>query len=154
MKSFVQKNITVDCNHHKFAMTQNTQKYVVGIVTFDLINNWFTSHQSHYYLQWYTRVYDETFYVNLKIAQTIQNSWNFIVRKSGLLKKWQTSVIIQKISYCNLETGRYGLKCGVSWIILESWQQSADSWRKLVTNGPIIFLCKLMILALKVQAIT
>ena len=72
--SFVQKNITVDSDHHEFAMTQNTQKYVVGIVTFDLINNWFTSHQSHYYLQWYTRVYEETFDVNIKIAQTTQNS--------------------------------------------------------------------------------
>ena len=40
----------------------------------------------------------------MKIAQTMQNSSNFIVRKSSVLKKWQTSVIICEISYSNLET--------------------------------------------------
>ena len=58
-------------------------------------------------LQWHTRVCEETFDVNIKIAQTKQNSWNFIVGKSSLLKKRQTSMIIQEISYSNLETGRY-----------------------------------------------
>ena len=67
-------------------------------------------------LQWRVRVYKEMFSVNIKIAQTMQNSlwtkslaiWNFIVRKSSLLKKWQTSGIICEISYSNLETRRYG----------------------------------------------
>ena len=58
-------------------------------------------------LWWHTGVYEETFDVNIKIAQTKQNGWNFIVGKSSLLKKWQTSAIIQEISYSNLETGRY-----------------------------------------------
>ena len=60
--------------------------------------------------------------MNSKIAQTIiiiiiiitQNSWNFIVGRSSLLKKWQTSVIIREISDSNLETGRYGPKFVVS----------------------------------------
>ena len=61
--------------------------------------------------------------MNIKIAQTIiiiiiiiitQNSWNFIVGRSSLLKKWQTSVIIREISDSNLETGRYGPKFVVS----------------------------------------
>ena len=49
------------------------KKDVVGIITFDLIN-WLTSHQPHYclyYLQWHTRVCEEMFDVNSKIAQTI-----------------------------------------------------------------------------------
>ena len=59
--------------------------------------------------------------MNIKIAQTIiiiiiitQNSWNFIVGRSSLLEKWQTSVIIREISDSNLETGRYGPKFVVS----------------------------------------
>ena len=35
----------------------------------------------------------------IKIAQAMQNSWNYNVGKSSLLKKWQTLVIIRKISY-------------------------------------------------------
>ena len=70
----------------------------------------------------------ETFDVNIKIAQRVQNIWNFaceqraceqgiwnfIVGKSSLQKKCQTSVIIQEISYSNLETRRYGSKSGIS----------------------------------------
>ena len=41
-------------------------------------------------LQWHTGVYEETFDVNNKIAQTTQSSGHFIVGKSSLLKKWQT----------------------------------------------------------------
>ena len=48
--------------------------------------------------------------MNIKIAQTTQNSWNFIVGRSSLQKKWQTSGIIREISDSNLETGRYGPK--------------------------------------------
>ena len=81
-------------------------------------------------LQWHVRVYKETFSVNIKIAQTMQNSlwtkslaiWNFIVGKSSLLKKWQTLGIIWEISYSNLETRRYSPKSGVFRIIQESWQ--------------------------------
>ena len=40
-------------------------------------------------LQWHTGVYEETFDVNNKIAQTTQSSGHFIVGKSSLLKKWQ-----------------------------------------------------------------
>ena len=40
------------------------------------------------------------FNVNIKIAQKMPNSWNFIVGCwTRLLKKWQTSAIIQEISY-------------------------------------------------------
>ena len=37
--------------------------------------------------------------------------------ESRIYKKWQTSAIIREISDSNLETGRNGLKCGVSRII-------------------------------------
>ena len=60
------------------------KKDVVGIITFDLIN-WLTSHQPHYclyYLQWHTRVCEEMFDINSKIAQTKQSIWkNSTVRK-------------------------------------------------------------------------
>ena len=67
MTLFVQK-IFVDSDRHEFAMTQNARKDVVGIVTFDLFG--FTSHQYIIILQWYSGFYDETFVVNIKIAQT------------------------------------------------------------------------------------
>ena len=38
------------------------------------------------------------------------------------------SVNIREISYSNLETGRYGPKSGVSWIIRESWQHCVHVW--------------------------
>ena len=50
------------------------------------------------------------------MAQTMQNIWKFIVRKSNL----QEMAIIQEISDSNLETGRNSSKSGVSWIIWES----------------------------------
>ena len=65
-------------------------------------------------LQWHTRVCEETFNVNSKITQTMQNIRNFIVRKS-IYKKW-------KISDSHLETGRKSSKSGVSWIIWERGQ--------------------------------
>ena len=40
--------------------------------------------------------------------------------ENRIYKKWQTSAIIREISDSNLETGRNGLKSGVSRIIWES----------------------------------
>ena len=114
MTSFVQKILSDD---DEFAMTKNAQKDVV-----DLIGLLPTNHIL--ILQWHTGVYEETFDVNIKIAQTTQNSWNFTVRKSSLLKTWQTSAIIWKNSYSNLDTGRYGPKSGVSRIIRKSRQHA------------------------------
>ena len=57
------------------------------------------------------------FDVNIKIAKTKQNSWNFLNCQkvvSTEMKKWQTSKIIQEISNSNLETGRYGPKSGLA----------------------------------------
>ena len=68
MKSFVQKNITVDSDRREFVMTQNMPKDVVGTVTFDLIGLLPTNHII--ILLWYTRENEETFDVNIKIAQT------------------------------------------------------------------------------------
>ena len=55
MTLFVHK-IFVDSDRHEFAMTQNSRKDVVGIVTFDLVG--FTSHQFIIILQWYNGFYD------------------------------------------------------------------------------------------------
>ena len=57
----------------------------------------------------------------LTVAQTTRNIWNFMVEKLSL-QEIATSVIIQEISDSNLDTGRYGTKSGVSWIIWDSWQ--------------------------------
>ena len=73
-------------------------------------------------MQWYTRVYAETFDVNIKIAQTMQNSWHFIVGKLSLLKKWQTLVIIQEISCFNWRTEEMVQNLESLSIILENWQ--------------------------------
>ena len=47
---------------------------VVGVVTFHLIGLLPTD---HIILQWHTGVYEETFDLNIKIAQTVQSIWNF-----------------------------------------------------------------------------
>ena len=62
------------------------------------------------------------FDVKVRIAQTTQNIWNFIVEKSSLRKKWQSLAIIQEISYSYLETGKYCPECGVLCVIWESLQ--------------------------------
>ena len=58
----------------------------------------------------------------LTVAETTQNIWNFMVRKSSL-QEIATLVIIQVKSDSNLETGRYSPKLGVSRVVQESWQQ-------------------------------
>ena len=47
---------------------------VVGVVIFHLIGLLPTD---HIILQWHTGVYEETFDLNIKMAQTVQSIWNF-----------------------------------------------------------------------------
>ena len=125
----VQKN-THWPSRHKFAITQNAWKRCCWHCY--IWADWFFFLPITLLLQWHVRVYKETFSVNIKIAQTMQNIWNSaceqrvwlfeILLSESLLKKWQTSGIIWEISYSNLETRRYGPKSGVSLIIQESWQ--------------------------------
>jgi len=89
------------------------EKGVVGNVTSDLIALLPTNHIIAYITIWHTQVYEKTLNVNSKIAQTTQNVWNFIVKKSTLQENG-TSVIIREIPDSNLETGRCGPKSGVS----------------------------------------
>ena len=85
MTSLVQK-ILFDSDRDKFAMTQNARERCCWHSNI-WPTGWFTPHQSIIKLQRHTEVYEETFDVNIKIAQTTQNSWNFnIVGKSSLLK--------------------------------------------------------------------
>ena len=79
-------------------------------------------HHSHYNIKWHTGVYEEMFNINSKILKQSRIVEIFLFTWSRL--KWQTLAIIQEISSSNLETGRYGPKTGVSWIIQESWQHS------------------------------
>ena len=97
------------------------EKDVVGNVTSDLIALLPTNYIIAYITIWHTQVYEKTLDVNSKIAQTMQNIWNFIVKKSTLQENG-TSVIIREIPDSNLETGRCGPKSGVSRISWESWQ--------------------------------
>ena len=83
-----------------------TRNKDVGIIAFDLISLLSTNHI--FILQWHSRVNEEMFDVNIKIAQTTQYSWDFIVGNSSLLNKWLTLVIILEISYSDLETTKYG----------------------------------------------
>ena len=69
----------------------------------------------------------------LTVAQTTQNIWNFMVRKSSL-PEIAALAIIWEISDSNLETGRYGPKSGVSQIIRESWQHWYSAI-KVTDNG-------------------
>ena len=69
----------------------------------------------------------------LTVAQTTQNIWNFMVRKSSL-PEIAALAIIWEISDSNLETGRYGPKSGVSRIIRESWQHWYSAI-KVTDNG-------------------
>ena len=73
------------------------EKDVVGNVTSDLIALLPTNHIIAYIRIWHTKVYEKTFNVKSKIAQTMQNIWNFIVKKSTLQENG-TSVIIWEIS--------------------------------------------------------
>ena len=130
-------------NSHWLLLSQNLWwhrmpvKDVVCIV-FDLIGL-LTNNHLLLILQWHTRVYAETFDVNIKIAQTMQISWHFIVRKLSLLKKWQILVIIQEISYSNWRTGEMVQNLESLWIILESWQL-CDSDICLLLRSTIINL--------------
>ena len=60
------------------------EKVVFGILTFDVIGLLPTNRSIAYITMALTGVWEETFDVNSKITQTMQNIWNFIVRKSNL----------------------------------------------------------------------
>ena len=113
------------------------EKYVVLIVTFDLIGLLPTNHiivndiwnkllillqgNKLLILQWHTGVCEEPFNVNRKIAQTTQNIWNCIIRGSNLQELANFGDYPGDFS--NLETRRNRLKSGVFRIIQESWQR-------------------------------
>ena len=73
------------------------EKDVVGNVTSDLIALLPTTIIAYITIWQFTQVYEKTFNVNSKIAQTMQNIWNFIVEKSTLQENG-TSVTIREIS--------------------------------------------------------
>ena len=60
------------------------EKDVFGILTFDVIGLLPTNRSIAYLTVALTGVCEETFDINSKITQTMQNIWNFIVRKSNL----------------------------------------------------------------------
>ena len=87
MTSLVQK-ILFDSDGDKFAMTQNARERCCWHSNI-WPTGWFTPHQSIIKLQRHTEVYEETFDVNIKIAQTTQNSWNFNIVGMSSLLKWR-----------------------------------------------------------------
>ena len=68
MTSFVQE-IPVDSDRHKFAMTQNAQKRCCWYCYIELVDLLLPI---TLLLQWRVVVYEETFGVNITIAQTCQ----------------------------------------------------------------------------------
>ena len=86
-------------------------------------------------LQRHITVDEETFNVNIKIAEKMQNSWNLLIEKSILLTKWQTTVIIAEIFI--LLSGDWEIlsKSGVSHIIQESWQHCSGMAAKNTTGS-------------------
>ena len=88
----------------------------VGIVAFDLIGLLSTNHI--FILQWHSRVNEEMFDVNIKIAQTTQHSWEFIVRNSSLLNfgDYPGDFILWS------GDREIWSKSGISQITQESWQ--------------------------------
>ena len=131
--SFVQK-ILIDSDCHEFVMTEDARKRCSW--QWNIWPDCFTSHQSHYclyYTIWHTQVYEKMLDVNSKIAQTTQNIWNFIVKKSTLQENG-TSVIIREIPDSNLETGRCGPKSGVFRIFWENWQH----WYWCIVNFTVM----------------
>ena len=134
-----------------FMMTQNAQKrccwhcniwpnyFFFSPITFLFIWRW----------QWHIRVYEEMFDVNGKIAQTMQNIWNFIVGKLILLKKWQTRAIMREIrstKSCGLyervgSTAHYYLvyklktNLFVSLTHCEREGNNSNWWRKLMRRS-------------------
>ena len=119
-----------------FAVTQNTRRRCcwhcnIWPITLLLI------------LKLHTRVCEETFNVNIKIVQTMQNIWNFIVQKASLQEmanfQW---LYIREMSYSNLETRRYGPKPGVSQIIRESWQHCMGSQQMEQWTTKACFKCR------------
>ena len=85
--------------------------------------NCFNSHQSHYCL-YYNGLPEFVRKRSLLIEKWLKQRKIFEISssESRIYKKWQTSAIIREIWDSNLETGRNGLKSGVSRIIRESWQ--------------------------------
>ena len=78
------KNILIDSNPRVYLQRHKTcDKYDVGNVTFDLISLLATNHIIPYnlLLQWHTRVYEEKFDVNSKIAQKNEKYLKFHCQK-------------------------------------------------------------------------
>ena len=73
MMSFVQR-ILVDSDHHEFVMPEDARKRCsCGNVTSDLIALLPTNIIAYITIWQFTQVYEKTFNVNSKIAQTMQN---------------------------------------------------------------------------------
>ena len=110
MRSFGQK-ILFDFDDHKFAMTDKGKKDVIGIVKFDRLIGLLPTHPTK--LLYYNGIPEfmrRLFSVNIKIKQ--RKKVEILLPKIKLTEA--LAAIIGKISYSNLETGRYSPKSGVS----------------------------------------
>ena len=111
-----------------FFEKKNAQKDVVLIVTFDqkLIDLLPTNHIIAY--NYYNGVPEFVKKRSMLTEKYLKQREIFEISlsESRIYKKWQTSAIIREISDSNLETGRNGLKCGVSRIIWEDWQPCGE----------------------------
>ena len=100
-------------------MTDKGKKDVTGIVKFDRLIGLLPTHPTK--LLYYNGIPEfmrRLFSVNIKIKQ--RKKVEILLPKIKLTEA--LAAIIGKISYSNLETGRYSPKSGVSRIIRESLQ--------------------------------
>ena len=89
-----QLGIKILSDSHGFARTQNMWKRCF----------WLAKHMT-----WLHGLFP-TNHIIIKIAQTTQNSWNFLVEKSSLLNKWQTlGDYAGKISYREIHSKIWSL---------------------------------------------
>ena len=119
------KNILIDSNPHIYLQWHKTRdKYDVGNVTFDLISLLATNHIISYnlLLQWHTRVYEETFDVNSKIAQTNAKYLKFHCQKVEYLRNGNLQRLSKRFQTLNWRLVDTVQIAGVSWIVWESWQ--------------------------------
>ena len=81
-------------------------------------------------LQWHTGVYEEMFHVNSKIAETMQNIWNFVVGKSSL----------QEEAYFNIYTRDFRLWSGDQEVRSKIWSPLDYSGELTALPWELIFL--------------
>ena len=118
MTSFAQKRYSLTPVITNLWWHKVREKDVVGIVHLTWLV-YFPPITLLLILQWHTGgFWEKVWCKQLKQCKIFE----ILLSESQVYKKWQTSAIFLEISNSYLESGRYGPKSGISWIIRDSWQ--------------------------------